>query len=194
MYYLVYLEIHMEAKQKNRRVADIIKLKYYTFFTEVLRDSETTYSFFQKDKPYFSHLLTSNYLLVLMLSIMLGFEHRDNQLVNMALICVIDIVVELLDVVPNWRRRQLLILDEIIWIIYGNKELWYMQVYIQVFETDQPKEISMNDLMDEYLLIKQHYGVEVIEFHILALKQNKLNKSQYLRSLGQHAAIISDDK
>lgn len=78
MYYLIYLEIHIEAKQKSKKVSEIIKLKYYTFFTEILRNSENTYSFFQKDKPYFSHLITCNYLLVLLLSIMLGFEHRDN--------------------------------------------------------------------------------------------------------------------
>lgn len=114
MYYLIYLEIHIWAKQKNMKVQDVIRHKYYTFYTEILRDSENTFSFFQKDKPYFSHLITSNYLLVLLLSIMLGFEHRDNQLINMALICLIDIVVEFFSVVPNWRRRQLLILDEVI--------------------------------------------------------------------------------
>lgn len=46
MYYLIYLELHIEAKQKNKKVEEIIKLKYYTFFTEILRDSENTYSFF----------------------------------------------------------------------------------------------------------------------------------------------------
>lgn len=53
LYYLTYLEIHIEAKQKNLKVQDVIKLKYYTFFTETLRDSENTLSYFQKKRTYF---------------------------------------------------------------------------------------------------------------------------------------------
>lgn len=126
MYYMVYLEIHIYAKQKVMKIQDAIKRKYYIFFTEVLRDSENTFSYFQKDRPYFSHIITSNYLLILMLCLMLGFDHRDNQLINMAVICTLDVVVELFDLVPNWRRRQLLILDELIQIVYSKKDLWYI--------------------------------------------------------------------
>lgn len=195
LYYLTYLEIHIEAKQRNLKVQDIIKLKYYTFYTETLRDSENTLSYFQKKRTYFQHLVMTNYLLLLMLAIKLGFEHRDNQLINMGLICIIDIVVEVFELVPNWRRRQLLILDEVIQIIYGSKDLWHPQVYIKAFAQDKMgKEPTINDLMDENLLIKDHYGVEVIEQHIVSLKQRKLEKTQFLRSLAQHQQTISDSK
>jgi hypothetical protein len=48
--------------------------------------------------------------------------------------------------------------------------------------------------MDEYMLIKEYYGVEVIEFHIISLKQKKMEKSQFLRSLAQHSSIITESK
>jgi hypothetical protein len=96
----------------------------------------------------------------------------------MALICLIDIIVEFFNVVPNWRRRQLLILDEIIQIIHGNKELWSTAVYLKAFvQEKQTKETTINDLMDEYMLIKEYYGVEVIELHIISQKQRKMEKS-----------------
>lgn len=137
----------------------------------------------------------TNYMLLLMLAVKLGFEHRDNQLINMGLICIIDIIVEVLDLVPNWRRRQLLILDEIIQIIYGSKDLWHPSVFIRAFAEEKiGKEPTINELMDEYLLIKDYYGVEVIEQHIVSLKQRKLEKTQFLRSLSQHQQAISDSK
>lgn len=39
-----------------------------------------------------------------------------------------DFLAEYLGIVPNWRRRQLLLLDELIHIRYGTEELWYDKV------------------------------------------------------------------
>lgn len=52
-----------------------------------------------------------------------------------------------------------------------------------VNKTPEENPQNLNDLMDEYMLIKEHYGVEMIEMHIKNLKQRKMEKSQFLRSL-----------
>lgn len=51
-------------------------------------------------------------------------------------------------------------------------------------------KFNVNDLIEEYVIIKEYYGIEVIEHHIASLKQKKLEKSQFLRSLAQHEKII----
>lgn len=176
------------------KICDLVKHKYYTFFTETLRESENTFSYFQQNKPCFVHLLTSNYLLVLLLSVMLGCEHDDNQLINMGCICLLDFMAEYLSVVPNWRRRQLLILDELIQIFYDKSDLWFTPVYKHAFKEGKSNPPNINELMDEYMLIKEYYGVEMIELHIASLKQRKMEKSQFLRSLSQHAQYVNESK
>lgn len=85
---------------------------------------------------------------------MLGYEHGDNQLINTALICMIDIFVEMFDIVPNWRRRQLLLLDEILNIIYPQEELWHEEVLEKSFKSkDIDKVPTVEELMDEISLI-----------------------------------------
>jgi len=57
------------------------------------------------------------------------------QLLNMTFVCFFDVIVEafLSDLFPNWKRRQLLILDDFLRFIYGNSELWNSQVYLSAF-------------------------------------------------------------
>jgi len=74
MYFTSYLEIHVEAKQKDVKVADIIRLHYFKFFTETLPDSENTLSFFGWNKPFYAHILTANYFLIIALCIMIGTD------------------------------------------------------------------------------------------------------------------------
>lgn len=40
-----------------------------------------------------------------------------------------DFVAEFLGLIPSWKRRQLLVLDEVLQFVYGNNELWYDKVY-----------------------------------------------------------------
>jgi hypothetical protein len=63
------LEIHIEARQKDCLVEDIIKEKYFEFYTETLRDSEEAYSFFDYSFPWYAHIINSNYILILLISI-----------------------------------------------------------------------------------------------------------------------------
>lgn len=44
--------------------------------------------------------------------------------------------------------------------------------------------------MDQYMLIKEYYGMEVIEMHIASHKQRNGDESQFLRSMQQHQEII----
>jgi len=55
----------------------------------------------------------------------------------MGMICLYDIIMELFDLVPNWRRRQFLILDEIINIVYGNNDLWHEEFYNIAFSKEK---------------------------------------------------------
>ena len=86
-------------------VSEIIRQKYYEFYTEKLLESENTFSFFNWNNPIHNHIIAINYLLVLLLSIQLGTKNYDYQLINLAFIGLFDIFVELFDLAPNWRRR-----------------------------------------------------------------------------------------
>jgi len=114
----------------------------------------------------------------------------------MAIICLSDFVIEVFNIVPNWRRRMLLIFDEIITIRFNNNELWYAPVFVNAFDEGNKDKLDLdiNQLMDEYMLVKEYYGIEMIEIHIASLKQNKMERSQFLRSLKQHDEIIRKSK
>ena len=56
--------------------------------------------------------------------ILFANDQNDVQLLNMAIICVFDIITELFDIFPDWKRRQLLCLDELLRVIYENNELY----------------------------------------------------------------------
>lgn len=94
-YFVIYLELHIEAKQKNLKVLDMIRLKYYTFFTETLRDSEKT-DFFSRGYPFYVQLFNIKYITTVLLCLVLGLEQDDNNLINVSLICLFDLASELL--------------------------------------------------------------------------------------------------
>jgi hypothetical protein len=44
------------------------------------------------------------------------------------------------------------------------------------------------------MLIKEYYGIEMIEMHVQSIKHRKKEKNQYLRSLAQHDHEIVESK
>ena len=101
----------------------------------------------------------------------------------MAMVCLLDIVVEAFDLAPNWKRRQLIVLDSILRMIYGHSGLWYDEVYKKAFKKENIKEeVSSEELYEEYLLIIEKYK----NTNLYQLLKN--NKEQ--RSLAQHELSI----
>lgn len=113
----------MLAKARNCKVADVIKKMYYEFYTETLRDSENTKSFVDSSSSIMHNIISVNYVICLLLFIFNGME--DYQLRNMGFICLLDLGLEFLGLIPKWRRRQFLLLDCFIRQIYSQQELWY---------------------------------------------------------------------
>jgi hypothetical protein len=68
-YYTCYVEMNIEARQKDCKVSDIMKLRYYSLFTDILRDSESTFSFFNWHNPVYTHIIAINYVLFLLVSV-----------------------------------------------------------------------------------------------------------------------------
>jgi len=65
----------------------------------------------------------------------------------MGFICLLDVGLEYLGLIPNWRRRQFLMLDEFIRLIYSKQELWYSQVTDFAFKPEfMQNEMTVDDL------------------------------------------------
>lgn len=105
----------------------------------------------------------------------------------MAIICLFDVTAELFNVVPNWRRRQFLILDELIKIVYGQADLWYKEV-AKAMQDQYSEDTNDEKVYNEILLIREHYGPEMIDVH------SKIIKKGTTRPLSQNQKIISSDK
>jgi len=135
---------------------------------------------------------------MLLIGLMLGSEHQDHKLVNAVLICLFDVLMELFDIVPNWRRRQFLLLDGFVKLIYGESELWYDEVRKTAFTREklQKKENVLEDIYEEFMMVREYYGSEVIELHLnpLRIRQRQQDKNQFLRLLVQQKKCINVDK
>lgn len=117
-YFQTILEIHIEAKSKDIKVSDVIKHRYFKFYIVMILESETQYSFFNSNHPLWAKMLTCNYIFILFNTLFIGTQNSDHQLVNMAIICFLDVLIEFFNIVPSWRRRQMLVLDLLIRILY----------------------------------------------------------------------------
>ena len=79
----------------------------------------------------------------------------------MAVVCSIDLLNEIFDLVPNWRKRYLLNIDTSIKMFkFVNDDLWHPDLHNRVFndfiKTTSP--VSIVDLNREYELVKSYYG------------------------------------
>lgn len=79
--------------------------------------------------PLFSHIKNAHYILRMMIILKWGIEQNDNAHINMAMICLIDAVCEVLQLIPSWHRRQFLIIDEVLRILLRESELWHIDMY-----------------------------------------------------------------
>lgn len=78
----------------------------------------------------------------------------------MAIICVFDIVTEIFDIFPDWKRRQLLCLDELLRVIYENSELWHIELFKYAFHKDRNhKKINASIYLKELALTEKNYGL-----------------------------------
>ena len=63
----------------------------------------------------------------------------------MAVVCSIDIVNEVFDLVPTWRKRYLLNIDLIIKLFkFVREDLWHPDLYKKVFNKDKEVTTSMS--------------------------------------------------
>jgi len=74
MYFKKYLEIHILAKQRNSKVADVIKRMYFEFYTLTLRQSEKTRSFISYHSSTFHNIIAINYIIFLLMFVFNNLE------------------------------------------------------------------------------------------------------------------------
>ena len=74
--------------------------------------------------------------------------------------------------------------------------MWHTEVYKTcIGKQDSKKEaFTTDEIYEEWMLVKEHYGQEVIENHITLHKIRKLDTNQPLRSLSQTEKIIKEAK
>lgn len=92
-YQNVYLSIQIEAKQKGMKLAELIKHKYFIFFNSILesQDDGDGLKCFKCQKSFNFYWMIFNYLLLLLVSLTQGFKNHENSLVNMVVICSLDL-------------------------------------------------------------------------------------------------------
>ena len=97
-WYYYYLKINIEVKQKEMDIQQVIRLSYYEFYTKTLRETETSYSFFNffrffrksiglahdkntlqqlYDDPFYMHILRANHILAILVAVQIGNEYQD---------------------------------------------------------------------------------------------------------------------
>ena len=138
---------------------------YYKFFTDKMQDSELNYTFVSTSSSLLHYLAISIYVTIIGISFELGHKKNDYQLFNMAAVCSIDIINEIFDLAPNWRRRYLLTIDSLlqIWFSIGDKgDLWPQDpdFHEKVFGKDKMKTepVTFAEVQKEMQFIRGYYG------------------------------------
>ena len=88
------------------------------------------------------------------------------QLLNMTFVCFFDLVVEafLSDIFPNWKRRQLLLLDDFLRFMYGQSELWNHEVYLNAFTSKYAVgEITDPEYKEDLIALGKKYRSKYFE-------------------------------
>ena len=157
-YYISYLTIHVEARDKDKTIEEIKRLKYYQFYTRMLRQESSTLTIWDHFKnglsrgykymlyeselmmPNYSTMITSimkaNFILITVAALKIGYDFKDNQFFNMGFICFFELICEMfIPWVPSWYHRQVLLLDDFIRQIYDSSELWDEKLYQLAFKS-----------------------------------------------------------
>ena len=114
-----------------------------------MQDSEIIFTFTIHDKSLWQHLINLKYVFFILICFHLGQKNNDHQLFNMAMICTTDIVIEVFDLAPNWKRRYLLTIVLIIRNCCADRgDIWNPIFFENVFSkekfhTEIPSAIEM---------------------------------------------------
>ena len=113
-------------------------------------------------------------------------EMKETELVNAAIICIYDSLVEMFRIFPSWRRRQLLLFDEFLRIFYGEQDLWPLELYQFSFQPDKfKKKVQLHVFVSELKLIGKCYGNSTYVSESLAhdrqiLKEARVQKKKFV--------------
>lgn len=111
------------------------------------------------NNPLLLYMFSANYLLLLILILQWAFEVQDNQVVNMVVICFYDVIIDGFQIFPNWHRRQMLLIDEILRIFYDEADLWHIEIYQHAIRPEHMKrKATLPFYVCELLMIEKYYG------------------------------------
>ena len=175
----------LQKKKKNRN-----QKKWRTCLPTLFTDM---------NNPLLLYIISANFLLMLMLILNWAFEESDNQIINMVIICFFDVIVDGFQIFPNWQRRQMLLIDEILRIFYGEADLWHIEIYQQAFRQENFKrKTALPIYISELKMIEKYYGkfgVHATYFDRETVRKsnsfyNQPNDFLKLRTLAQNELIL----
>lgn len=141
--------------------SELIKHKYFIFFNGILELQPETFKCFRFQQGFNYYWMVFNYIVLMFVSLRQGLKTEENNLINMACICSIDLLNECLGFFPNWRMRNILLIDDLITIAFDTNEIWIMEVYDFSFSETREHKNSSDDFMEEYLRVMETYGLDV---------------------------------
>lgn len=71
--------------------------------------------------------------------LIIGLANDDRNILNAVTLILGEFFFEYLLDLPNWKRRQFLLLDEVLRIFYTTSELWHEKVYKEIFKAENHK-------------------------------------------------------
>jgi len=75
-----------------------------------------------------------------------GISNNDKSLLNAITLILVESYFENNHDLPCWKRRQYLLVDEVLRIFYTTSELWHKKVYNEIFKTENfKKKINLKE-------------------------------------------------
>ena len=107
VYSVFYHEVRVEAKAKDMKIQDVVRLQYFHFYTTLLSENESNQiwvlEFFKvRISNILQNLFVRLYILAIVTMLALGHYKKDHELTNASTICMIDVFLDALGLIPNW--------------------------------------------------------------------------------------------
>ena len=85
-------------------------------------------------------LLDNLTILCIYFMLIIGLSNNDKNTLNAMTLILVEFIFEFFLYLPNWKRRQFLLLDEILRIFYTTSELWHEKAYHEIFKPENYKK------------------------------------------------------